>query len=137
MKVMFAVLVLALATLFTAAKPASAATTAGDLQSFCKDAEENHTKGALTTENGYCVGYIAGFLDLVSHGTIFRISGKFYGIMIIKDTSVGDAVVAFSKYMAGAHSVKPTDDASVAVLDALYDAKILAIVPVAENSQTQ
>jgi hypothetical protein len=136
MKVMFAVLVLALATLFAAAKPASAATTAGELQSYCKTAEENHAKGTLTTENGYCIGYVSGFFDLVSQGTIFRIKGKFYGLIIVKETTTGNAVIIFAKYMT-THSENPNEDATGALLDALYEAKILAVVPVAENSQVQ
>lgn len=136
MKVMFAVLVLALATLFAAPKPASATTTASDLQKYCKTAEENHTKGTLTIENGFCIGYVSGFFDLVSQGAIFRVGGKFFGLIIVKETTTGNAVTIFAKYME-THSEPSDEDANAALLAALYDAKIIAIVPVAENSQVQ
>ena len=137
MKAMFAVSVLSVVTLFASVKPVRATTTAGELQSYCKTAEENHTKGTLTAENGFCIGYVASFLQTANSHPIFRIEGKFYGLVLVKDISTGDAVVTFVKYMT-AHPEKANDDlAHAGLLSAFLEAKIVAIVPVVEDSQTQ
>jgi hypothetical protein len=136
MKVMFAVSALSLAMLFAAAKPAHATTTAGELQTFCKNAEENHEKGAWTSDNGYCLGYVSSFNEMVSTHPIFRIDGKFYGLQIVKDFSNGDAVILFIKYMTD-HPETRDKLAFTGLLSALMEAKLVAIVPVVEDSQTQ
>ena len=137
MKVMFAVLTLSLMTLLATAKPAHATTTAGDLQSYCKTAEENHAKGTLTSDNGFCVGFVSSFLQMVSSNPIFRLNGKLYSLTLARSISTGDAVVVFVKY-AAAHPEKANDDPANALLfEAFYEAKIVALVPVIENSQIQ
>ena len=133
---MLAVSVLSLVALFATAKPVRTTTTAGELQSYCKTAEENREKGAWTSDNGYCLGYVSSFAEMISHHPIFRVDGKFYGLQIVKDFSNGDAVILFVNYM-NAHPETRDKLASSGLLSALMDAKLVAIVPVVEDNQTQ
>ena len=134
---MFAVSVLSLVALFASAKPASATTRAGDLKVYCETAEENHTKGTLTAENGFCMGYIAGFLQMVDSKPIFRIDGKYYVLTTARGITTGDAVITFANYMK-AHPEKANDDpANVILLEVFFEAKVIAITPVVEDSQIQ
>ncbi len=136
MKVMFAVSVLSLVALFASAKPASANTTAGELQKYCSTVEANRTAGTWTSYNGYCLGYVSSFAEMTSSNPIFKIDGKFYGLQIVNGFTNGEAIILFVKYMED-HSEIRNKTASIGLLSALMDAKLVAIVPVVEDSQTQ
>jgi hypothetical protein len=135
MKAMIGIVLVAASLLMTA-KPAHATITAGDLQGYCKDTAANREAGKPTVADGMCLGFVTGVLQFLDETPIFRVEGQFYGLQLVKDISNGDAIILFVDYMK-THPEDARKYATTGVVSALMDAKVLAIVPVAENSTTQ
>lgn len=126
----------AILILLCPSQSSAARTTTSDLYSYCKNAEQDKSNGNPTITFGLCVGYVSGFLDMVDNNPIFRVKEKFYGLQMVKNITNGEAIILFVKY-ATTHPEAQNYPADGSLFEALVEAKVLAIVPVVENSQIQ
>jgi hypothetical protein len=132
MKVLIAVTILLIASLFCGVQASASTFIAGDLQAACPTSFEKDAK--ISIDNAMCVGYIAGWLDGINGDIIKKDDGKFVQFQLAKGVTTKQVIAVFLKYME-AHPEAQNKDGEEILMLSLLEVRLARFVPVVPESE--